>query len=136
MSRTATKPAKAAVAPTGAHADEIDAYLAKLPADKRAALEALRRTIRASAPEALEGLSYQIPTFRYRGGLVSFGAASKHCAFYVMSPAVMEAHRDELAGYDTTKGAIRFSADQPLPAALVKKLVVARMKENRARGSR
>ena len=67
--------------------------------------------------------------------LVSFGAGKHHCAFYVQSPAVMEAHRDELASLDTSKGTIRFSPDVPLPEGLVTKLVKARMTETEA-GSR
>ena len=74
-----------------------------------------------------------MPAFRYRGRpLVSFGAGKGHCAFYVQSPAVMEAHRAELEGYDTAKGTIRFAAAKPLPAPLVTKLVRARMAETDA----
>lgn len=64
--------------------------------------------------------------------LVGFGATAKHCAFYLMSGTVVEAHKDELADYDTSKGTIRFQADEPLPAALVRKLVKARIAENEA----
>ncbi len=108
----------------------VDAYLAALGADQRAALEALRKVIRAAAPMATEAISYSIPAFKQRGVLVSFGAAKEHCAFYVMSPAVMEAHREELAVYDTSKGTIRFKSGEPLPSALVTKLVRARIAEN------
>lgn len=96
----------------------------------RRALQQLRETIRSAAPGATEALSYGVPAFKHHGSLVSFGAAKNHCAFYVQSPAVMEAHADELAGYDTSKGTIRFTPDEPLPSTLVKKLVKARMKEN------
>jgi uncharacterized protein YdhG (YjbR/CyaY superfamily) len=113
-----------------AKSTEIDAFLATLPDDKRAALEALRATIAAAAPEAEEAIAYGVPAFKYRGRpFVSFGATAGHCAFYVQSPAVMDAHREEIAGYDTTKGTIHFQADQPLPDALVTKLVRARMEE-------
>jgi uncharacterized protein YdhG (YjbR/CyaY superfamily) len=106
----------------------IDEYLAALGADKRAALEKLRKTIRAIAPKAEEYITYQIPAFRLNGKpLVGFGASAKHCAFYPMSAATVEAHKDELKGYDTSKGTIRFQADKPLPAALVRKLVRARI---------
>jgi uncharacterized protein YdhG (YjbR/CyaY superfamily) len=114
----------------------IDEYLAALPTDQRAALEKLRRTIRAAAPAAEECISYQIPAFRQDGLLVGFGATAKHCAFYLMSSATVAAHRDELQDYDTSTGTIRFAANQPLPAALVRKLVQARLAENRARGKR
>ena len=112
---------------------EIDNVLAALPEDARTALEALRRTIAAAAPEAVESISYGVPAFKYRGRpLVSFGAAKNHCALYVQSPAVMEAHRDELASYDTSKGTLRFAAGAPPPDALVTKLVQARIAETDA----
>ncbi|HKI24009.1 MAG TPA: DUF1801 domain-containing protein [Gaiellaceae bacterium] len=89
---------------------DIDEFLAGLPEEKRSALESLRGTIAKAAPEAFEAISYGVPAFTYRGRpLVSFGAGKQHCAFYVQSPAVMQAHRDELAGYETAKGTIRFA---------------------------
>src|ERR1043165_9667375 len=100
----------------------IDDYLAAVSDDKRPALEKLRQTIRAAAPKAEECISYQLAAFRQNGMLVAFGATSKHCAFYLMSSSTVEAHKDELKGYDTSKGTIRFHADRPLPAALVRKL--------------
>ena len=116
----------------GAPAGTVDEYLARVPDEMRPALEALRKTIRAAAPGATEVISYQVPTFKLNGSLVSFGAAKSHCAFYVMSPAVMEAHKDDLKGYDTSKGTVRFTPDRPLPAALVTKLVKARIAEKSA----
>ena len=112
---------------------EVDHVLAALPEDARTALAALRRTIAAAAPEAVESISYGVPAFKYRGRpLVSFGAAKNHCSLYVQSPAVMEAHRDELASYDTSKGTVRFAPGAPPPDALVTKLVQARMAETDA----
>src|SRR2546422_7713449 len=111
----------------------IDEYLAALSDDKRAALEKLRKTIRAAAPKAEECISYQIPAFRQNGMLVGFGATAKHCAFYLMSSSTVAAHKDELEDYDTSKGTIRFAADKPLPVALVRKLVKARIAENGGR---
>lgn len=117
-------------APAPARSPEIDAFLATLPADVAAALEALRSTIAAVAPEAVESVNYGVPAFKYRGRpFVSFGAGKNHCSFYVQSPAVMEAHRADLAGYDTSKGTVRFSAAAPPPAELVGKLVRARIAE-------
>ena len=108
----------------------IDEYLAALSADKRAALEHLRKTIRAIAPKAEECISYQIPAFRLDGRiLVSFGAGANHCAFYPSSSTTVAAHQDDLKDYDTSKGTIRFQAGKPLPAALVRKLVEARIAE-------
>jgi uncharacterized protein YdhG (YjbR/CyaY superfamily) len=108
----------------------IDEYLAALSDDKRAALEKLRRTIRAAAPNAEECISYQLAAFRLNGMLVAFGATANHCAFYPMSSSTLEAHKDKLKDYDTSKGTIRFQAAKPLPAALVRKLVKARIAEN------
>lgn len=112
---------------------QIDAILAGLPDDQRVALQSLRETIAAAAPEAVEAISYSLPAFRYRGRpLVSFGAAKAHVAFYVMSPATMETHKDLLAGVDTTKGAIRFQPDTPLSKELVATIVKTRMTETDA----
>ena len=111
----------------------VDDYLATLPEEPRAALEKLRATIRAAAPDATEGFSYGIPAFRLGGRpLVSYAALKDHCSFFPMSPAVIEANRKELERYDTAKGTIRFPADRPLPAALVRKLVKARIAELRS----
>jgi uncharacterized protein YdhG (YjbR/CyaY superfamily) len=112
----------------------IDDYLAALSADQRAALEKLRKVIKAVAPKAEECISYQIPAFRLdERMLVGFGATPSHCAFYPMSASTVEAHKDELKDYETSKGTIRFQADQPLPVALVRKLVKARIAENAGR---
>ena len=108
----------------------IDEYLAALSEDKRIALENLRRTIKAAAPKAEECISYGLAAFRLNGMLVGFGATRNHCAFYLMSATTVDAHRKELEGYDTSKGTIRFQPDRPLPAALVRKLVKARIAEN------
>lgn len=108
----------------------VDDYLAALPQDARAALARLRTQIKTAAPTATEGISYQVPMFKLNDKpLVSFGAASAHCAFYVMSPDVMRAHAAELERYEIGKGSIRFPASKPLPATLVTKLVKARIAE-------
>jgi uncharacterized protein YdhG (YjbR/CyaY superfamily) len=111
-------------------ATTIDEYLAGLSSDKRGALERLREIIKAAAPKAEECISYQIPAFRQDGMLVGFGATANHCAFYLMSSSTVEDHKDELKKYDTSTGTIRFQADKPLPVALVRKLVKARIAEN------
>ena len=99
-------------------------YLAAVSADKRAALEKLRKAIKAAAPKAEECISYQLPAFRLNGKfLVAYGAGANHCAFYPGS--VVQALKKELKGYDTSKGTVRFPADKPLPSALVRKLVTS-----------
>jgi len=110
----------------------IDEYLALLRDEKRAALEKLRRDIKSAAPKAEECISYQLPAFRLEGRiLVAFGAWANHCAFYPGAYPI-KAHKDELKAYDTFKGTIRFPADRPLPATLVRKLVKARIAEKAA----
>src|SRR5262245_51478625 len=105
----------------------VDHYLAGVSPDKRTALEKLRKDILAAAFRAEECISYQMPAFRLDGKmLVWFGAATKHCSFFPGSTAV-ERHAKELARYDTSKGTVRFPAEKPLPATLVRKLVRTRI---------
>ena len=109
---------------------DVDAFLARLPDDHRAALQSLRETIRAAAPDAVELMNYGVPAFKLHGRpLVSYGAGTGHCAFYVQSPAVMKAHAAELDGWPRGRGSIRFQPEQPLPADLVVALVKARIAE-------
>jgi uncharacterized protein YdhG (YjbR/CyaY superfamily) len=118
--------------PTG-----VDDYLAALPADQRAALEKLRKTIGATAPDAIEMISYQMPTFKLRGRVLVYYAAFKdHCSVFPASEAVMEALGEELKPYFSGKGTLRFTPDRPIPVALVKKIVKARIEEIVARGRR
>ena len=107
----------------------IDEYLAPLGNEKRAALEKLRKAIRSAAPAAQECISYGIPAFRLGGRmLLAFGAAANHCALYA-GALPLKAHEKELKAYDTSKGTIRFQAERPLPATLVRKLVKTRIAE-------
>ena len=109
----------------------IDEYLSAVSDDKRAALEKLRKTIHAAAPKAEEGITYGIAAIRLNGKwLVGFGASANHCSFYPMSSRTVAANAADLEAYDTSKGAIRFQADKPLPVALVRKLLKARIAEN------
>ncbi len=112
-------------------AKTIDEYLATLSADKRAALEKLRRTIRTIVPKAEECISYGLAAFRLDGKpIAGFGASKNHCTYFPMSGSTVTALKKELKGYDTSKGAIRFQANKPLPVALVRKLIKARIAEN------
>jgi len=109
---------------------DLDAYIASVPPDKRAALRKLRKDIKAAAPEAEEGLSYGLPAFRLHGRpLACFAAATSHCSLYPMSATVIRAHAADLTKYETSKGTIRFSPDKPLPTTLVRKIVKTRMAE-------
>ena len=115
--------------------ETIDEYLAALSADKRAALQKLRRAIHAAAPGAEECISYSLPAFRWRGRmLVAFGAATNHCSFYPGAHP-LQACKADVAGYDTSKGTLRFPIDEPLPATLVRKLVKARIAEATAQAA-
>jgi uncharacterized protein YdhG (YjbR/CyaY superfamily) len=107
---------------------QIDAILARLPTDQRAALQDLRRTIAAAAPAAEEAISYSMPAYRYRGrSLVSYAAFKAHCSFFPMSAELIETHRDEFAGYATSKGTLRFTPERPIPRDLVERIVRERM---------
>ena len=126
--------AKAAV--KSSSSSEVDDYLADVSPEARATLEKLRRTIKAVVPCAVEVISYQIPTFKLDGRmLVSYAAFKNHCSFFP-GAAPIKAHEAELKPYQTSKGTIRFATGKPLPAALVKKLVRTRIKENEARAKK
>jgi uncharacterized protein YdhG (YjbR/CyaY superfamily) len=108
----------------------VDGFLETLGGEKRAALERLRSIIRSEAPEAEECISYGVPAFRLRGkALVAFGAGSRHCSFYPMSPSVQASFVAELTGFTTSKGTIRFQPGKPIPEDLIRKLVRARIAE-------
>ena len=110
----------------------IDEYLADVKPDQRAALEVLRKSIHAVAPRTEERISYGIPAFCLNGcSLVFFGAWANHCSFYPGSSRTLKKFRSDLKDFRITKGTIRFSPDHPLPITLVKKLVKARIAENR-----
>jgi len=105
-------------------------YRATLTDAQRAGLDTLREAVRAVAPEVEEGISYAIPVFRLRGKpLVWVAAWKRHFSLYPLNAAMLRDHADEIDGYETSKGTIRFPATQPLPVELVKKLVAARMAE-------
>jgi uncharacterized protein YdhG (YjbR/CyaY superfamily) len=114
-----------------APAKNVDEYLAGVPKETRATLEKLRKTIKAAAPMASEEISYQMPMYKHHGMVIGFAAFKDHCSIFPGS-AVMDAYKKELERYKTSKGTIRFAANKPLPAALVKKLVKARIRENEA----
>lgn len=115
-------------------ATTIDEYLAVVPEPARTTLEKMRTVIRSAAPDATEAITYGMPTFKYRGrGLVAFAAFKKHCSLFPMSGAVIGKFKDELEGFHTAKGTLQFRLDKPLSAALVKKIIKARMNEIEAK---
>ncbi len=112
----------------------VEAYLAKAPADMRAALQALRKTIRAAAPQAEEVISYRMPAFRHGRILVYYAAFKGHCSFFIGSVVTQRKFARELRPFAAGKGTVHFTPDRPLPAALVTRIVKARIAENEARG--
>lgn len=118
-------------------AKNTDEYLAAVPEPARSTLNKIRAVIRSVVPpEATEAISYGMPAFKYRGTLVWFAAFSKHCSFFPGSGSVIAAFHNELKSFQTSKGTIRFPLDKPLSAALVKKLVRARIAQNELRKQR
>ena len=111
----------------------LEDYLSKLPADQRFELERLRGLILSAAPQARECISYGLPAFRLEGKiLVGMGATRKHCALYLMSSGIVKSLARLLGKYDTSTGTVRFVPGKGLTATLVRKLVKARIAENKA----
>jgi uncharacterized protein YdhG (YjbR/CyaY superfamily) len=115
----------------------VDEYVAGVPEPARSTLNNLRAAIRSALPpEATETISYRIPAFKYKGGvLVWFAAFSNHCSLFPTA-SVVEAFKNKLKGFSTSKGTIHFPTDKPLPTALVKKLVKARLSQNESKSRR
>lgn len=114
----------------------IEEYLADVPEPARSTLNKLRATIRSAAPpEATETISYRIPAFKHKGVLVWFAAFSNHCSLFPTA-SVVEAFENELTGYSISKGTIQFPNDKPLPTALIKKLVKARVAQKESKKRR
>ena len=107
----------------------MDEYIATFPEETQKILEELRATIKASAPDAEEKISYQMPTFFLKGNLVHFAAWKNHIGFYP-TPSGTEAFKQELSIYEGAKGSIKFPIDKPLPLELISKIVKFRVAEN------
>ena len=113
---------------------EIDAYVEAAPQEARIMLVHLRKIVRAAAPGANASISYGMPFYDYNGALVWFGAFKNHIGLFIRPP-VIEEHKHELNGYETTKSTVRFPIGKPLPVALIKKLVKARIAKNTERNA-
>jgi uncharacterized protein YdhG (YjbR/CyaY superfamily) len=115
----------------------VDEYLARVPEPARTTLNKVRAVIRSVVPpETEEVISYRMPTFKYKRAVVAFAAFSDHCSLFPMGSAAIRQFADELKGYQVSKGTIHFPLDKPLPAALVKKIVKARLADNERRERR
>lgn len=110
----------------------IDQYIAGFPLDVQHILQQIRQTIREAAPGAQEAISYQMPTFKLHGNLVHFAAYKKHIGFYPV-PSGIEAFKDELAPYASSKGSVQFPLSEPIPYDLIRRIVTFRVAENLAR---
>ncbi len=106
----------------------IDEYIAGFPQNIQAILTKMRQSIKETAPDAKETIAYRMPTFRLNGNLVHFAAFANHIGFYP-TPSGILAFEKDLAGYETSKGAIRFPLDKPIPYELVKKITKFRVNE-------
>ena len=108
----------------------IDEYLSVTPEPARSTLHRMRETIHAALPEATEAITYQMPTFKYRGhSIVAIAAFKNHCSLFPMSGAVIETFKEDLERFHTSKGTLQFPLDKPLSAALLKKVIKARKAE-------
>lgn len=116
---------------TGARA--VDAYLAGVPPKFRSALETIRRTVRAVAPDAEEVISYKMPAFRYHGVLLYYGAFRDHCSLFLGSVVTQRKFSEELKPFETGKGTLQFTPDHPIPSDLLRRMVRARVAENARR---
>lgn len=112
----------------------VEGYLAGVPEPARTTLEKIRAAIRSAVPaEGTECISYGMPAFRYKGALVCYGAFSDHCSFFPMNSSLVREFSEQLKGFATAKGTIRFAVDKPLSTALIRKMVKLRVAENEAR---
>jgi uncharacterized protein YdhG (YjbR/CyaY superfamily) len=116
--------------PKSATPEDVDAYMAALPADVKAMLEKLRKAILSAAPRAEEVISYGMPTYKYLGNLVHFAAFKNHCALFGAGKNILKIFKDEVEPFLTSSSSLRFSVGNPLPAALVKKIIKHRIREN------
>jgi uncharacterized protein YdhG (YjbR/CyaY superfamily) len=118
-------------------AKTVDEYLAGVPKPGRSTLHKVRAVIRSAVPpKATEAISYAMPSFKYKGPLLCYAAFSKHCSLFPMSMAVIGRFKSELKEFHTTKGTLSFPLDKPMPAALLKKLVKARVAEKKHKKQR
>ena len=108
----------------------VDGYLARLPKEDRRALENVRKTIRKTAPEAEELLSYGMPAFKYHNRILAYYAAFKDHLSLFTAPQILNDYKKKLKAYKLSKGTIRFTVEKPLPAGIVRQIIKAKMQDN------
>ena len=113
----------------------VDTYIEAAPRESRPKLEQLRKIIKATAPKAVERISYGMPYYHYKGRLAYFALAKAHIGLYIPTPVVAE-HKEELKDYGTSKATVRFPLDKKLPIKLIQKLIKARVKKNEEKTKR
>jgi uncharacterized protein YdhG (YjbR/CyaY superfamily) len=111
------------------HPKTVDEYIAQFPEDVQVILQKIRGVIKEAAPQAVERISYQMPGFYQNGMLVWFGGYQNHIGFYPTGEGI-EAFKNELSGFKTSKGAVQFPLDQPIPYDLIRKIVIYRVEKN------
>jgi len=114
--------------------ENIDEYIARFPEAVQEILEKVRTTIREAAPDAEETISYQIPTFKLKGNLVHFAGYKRHIGFYPTASGI-ENFKNELSGYESAKGSVKFPLEKPIPYDLISEIVAFRVKENLERAA-
>ena len=113
--------------------NRVDDYLSVLPDEVYLTLENIRQIIKFLVPDAEETISYKVPSYRYKGMLVGYGASKKHCSFFVMSSTLLNDFKDDIKDFDTSTGTIRFTPEKPIPNDLITRIVMARLAENEAK---
>jgi uncharacterized protein YdhG (YjbR/CyaY superfamily) len=112
-------------------AKSVEEYLTRVPEPGRSTLSKVRAVIRSVVPaETTEVISYGVPTFRYKRALVSFAAFRDHCSFFPLGSSVLDEFKKDIKPFRVSKGTLHFPLDKPLPTALVKKIVKARVAQN------
>lgn len=117
-----------------ASVENVDAYIERFPGDTQKLLNQIRATILKAAPKAEEGIGYQMPAYNYLGPLVYFAAYEKHIGFYPTASGIT-VFKEELSGYKSSKGAVQFPLDKPLPVKLITTIVKYRVKENKEKAA-
>ncbi len=116
-------------------AKTVEAYIAEAAPAQRAMMKQLRAIIRKEAPDAVEGISYRMPFYKYKGMLLGFASFERHIGFYAISGAIMKTHAKQLDGYVTGKGSVQLPLDRKFPAALVRSMVRQRVAEKDAKAA-